>query len=107
MADLDTVVEIDPNFGMPEGLSDVVETDPSASSSEETRDIDLTVDAHGDDYFDTGEDEIPGDLTPPETIEILPQVVRTAPDGRQVIDVYIEVEESGNELNYEIRVTKE
>lgn len=107
MADFDTVLAIDPNFGLPEGLSDVVESDPSAENSEETREIDFAVDAHGDDYLDTGEDEVPGDLLPPETITILPQVVRTAPDGRQVIDVYIEVEEMGNELDYEVRVTTE
>lgn len=107
MADNDIILAIDPNFAMPEGLSDVVESGTNTDDFEEPREIDLEIDAFGDDYEGLQEEEVAGDLEPPEEINILPQVVRTAPDGRQVIDVYIEVEEAGNEINYEIRVTKE
>lgn len=103
----DTVIGIDPNFSFPEGLSDVVQIDANTLDYEEPVEIDLTIDSFGEEYEDLHGEGDGADIPAPEYINVVSQTVRTAPDGRQVIDVVIEVESVMGALNYEMRVTKE
>lgn len=111
MAD-DTVREIDQNFGIPAGLD---QTGTKASDdanndvvfTDETNQIDIQTQTDEDDNSDLDEDGGDDGSTPPNSIQIVQQTVRTAPDGRQVVDIVIEVEDVPGALNYDIRVTKE
>lgn len=102
--------DFDPNLDLPIGLknANVVETpqegivvdspeDPAVFEFEE-----VFVD---EDEEDLNEDFSNDTLDPPESLEIVDQNVRTGPDGRQVVDIIIEVEDVVGAQDYDIRIT--
>lgn len=102
--------DFDPNLEIPYGLKNVnVKPTVQEGTVVETFDEPAI-----DDGIDIIEDEIDDDLNedfsndildPPDSLVIVSQTVRTAPDGRQVVDVVVEVEDIPSALNYDIRVT--
>ena len=102
--------DFDPNLNIPIGLKNVnIRLTPQDGIVLDTPENDATTaDMLGLEDDETGEGEDAADdiLDPPGSMEIISQTVRTAPDGRQVIDVVIEVEDIAAATDYEIRVTK-
>lgn len=101
----DVTREIDQNFAVPEGLKYTTVRVPVEDESSDD-DIDIQIGSHLDDSSELDEEEISGDIETPENIDIISQDVRTAPDGRQVIDVVIEVTDVVGAINYDVRITK-
>lgn len=104
----DIIRDLNPNFPIPEGLKGFVE-------GERDSDIDVPVqDADIDIQFETLDEEdsvMPepiseNDVEAPDDIQIISQTVRTAPDGRQVVDVVIDVAEVRGAVKYDVRITK-
>lgn len=105
---------LDPMFYLPEGM------DPRdwdyAPNNGETDGDDILVDGDGDDLVAVGSDvEIvderdvgPEDAGPPapDTLTIVGQSLRRAPDGSIVVDVVVDVEDIAGINKYEFRVTK-
>lgn len=104
--------DFDPNLDLPVGLKNVNVT-PTVQEG-----IVVDTPAEGDDVDPSDslgiDDEDGGDLNedfsndildPPGSMEIVSQTVRTAPDGRQVVDIIIDVEDVSGALNYEVRIT--
>jgi len=103
-------IEFDPNHYIPFGLKGAVYTEPRGGS-QEVADPDTEGNVFQD---DTQEDELAGTadatddeaLDAPSFMEIVEQVIRTAPDGRQVVDVVLEIEDIEGSIKYDVRVTK-
>lgn len=101
--------DFDPNLDLPVGLKNVNVT----PTVQEGVVVDTPEDILEDSQFETSDEELEDlnedfstdILDPPGSLEIVSQTVRTAPDGRQVVDIVIEVEDIDGALNYEIRVT--
>lgn len=101
--------DFDPNLDIPVDLknarvgvrADVVEDIPDPDA-----DIDIQEDTLDDDDSQLDEDESSDELDVPGTFVIVSQTVRTAPDGSQVVDVVIDVEEVEGAAKYEVRITK-
>ena len=101
--------EFDPNLPIPIGLKnarvarlpDVTEELPDSDS-----DIDIQTETVNDDESQLDEDDNDEELQVPGTFEIVSQTVRTSPDGSQVIDVVIDVEDVDGAVKYEVRITK-
>jgi hypothetical protein len=98
--------DFDPNLDLPVGLKNV-NVSPTVQEG-------VVVDAPDEenvDEFELLEDDDSNEdfsndiLDPPSSMEIVSQTVRTAPDGRQVVDIIIDVEDIDGALNYELRVT--
>lgn len=102
----DVVREIDQNFAIPDGLKDTFESNPVVDEYATDSDIDIQFETLQDESSELDSEQISGDVEPPETIEIITQEVRTAPDGRQVIDIIIEVEDVPGAVKYDVRITK-
>lgn len=102
----DVTREIDLNFAIPEGLKYTTVREPVEDESSTDDDIDVQIESYEDESSELDEEEVSGDIETPENIEIVSQTVRTAPDGRQVIDVVIEVTDVVGAINYDVRVTK-
>lgn len=101
--------EIDANFAIPEGLKDTTVRDPFEDINPVTfdeADIDVQVESYDEETSEISTDEVNDDIATPEAIEIISQDVRTAPDGRQVIDIVIEVTDVDGATGYDVRVTK-
>jgi hypothetical protein len=98
---------IDPNFPLPEGLIDVAYMPlPDLSDEDliEVEEIDLEQD-FADDFVETLDE--PDDAPDvPESFTVVDQIVRFAPDGSQVVDVIIEVEDVEGITKYDVRKTK-
>lgn len=103
--------DFDPNLDLPVGLKNVnvtptvqeglvVDTPEGEIDPEDTNVIGLI-----EDEEDLNEDFSNDILEAPGSLEVVSQTVRTAPDGRQVVDLVIEVEDVDGALNYELRVT--
>lgn len=103
---------IDPRFDLPEGLDSFVfyaQPDSDNSDAESILEPDVAV----VDASVTTSEIIITDApivsstapAPPSSIVIISQTVRSSPDGRQVIDVVIEVDDIPGVINYDVRVT--
>lgn len=101
--------DFDPNLDIPIGLKNTrVASLPDVDEErpEPDADIDVQSETLDDDDSAIDEDESGDGLDVPGTFEIISQTVRTAPDGSQVIDIVIDVEEVENAVKYEVRITK-
>lgn len=101
--------DFDPALEIPQGLKNVnVVSTNTTGSSIDTPDTDFI-----ESGLDTIEDEDQQDFTeisddtldPPSAYTIVSQTVRTAPDGRQVVDIVLDVEEVRGARDYQVRVT--
>jgi hypothetical protein len=101
--------DFDPNLDIPIGLKNArISTRPDVVEElpEPDADIDIQEDTLYDDDSQLDEDESSDELDVPGTFVIISQTVRTAPDGSQVVDVVIDVEEVEGAEKYEVRITK-
>lgn len=103
MADKDTV-EYDPNYYFPD---EYVEMEAVDLGEEQLPDDEADVDVfESDDTSDLEElDDTQVEVEVPEIISIV-QNIRTASDGRQVVDLVIEVEDIEDAVQFDVRVTK-
>jgi len=101
---VDNWLEFDEGQEMPPDLSGVRYRDTDGAGE----DVEFTE----DDFVDYEDDAAPGsgfvedELDPPSSMEVVSQTVRTGPDGNQVVDVVIDVEDIDGAINYEFRITK-
>lgn len=101
--------DFDPNLELPEGLKNArISTAPDVTEDvpDPDADIDVQIETFNDDDSQLDEDEVGNELGVPGSFVIISQSVRTAPDGRQVVDVVIDVEEIPGAVKYEVRTTK-
>lgn len=101
--------DFDPNLDIPEGLKNARESvsrDRTEELPEPDADIDFQTETLSDDESQLDEEEVGDELDVPGTFEIVSQTVRTGPDGAQVVDIVIDVEEVQGAVKYEVRVTK-
>lgn len=100
----------DQSLYIPEGLSGVriKESDDAVyyAFPEENPDIDEQTDTMYDEDSELDEDAAEDELEVPGHFEVVSQTTRTAPDGSQVVDVVIDVEEVDGASKYEIRLGK-
>lgn len=89
--------EFDPNFPIPEGLADAVYANVS---------VDDDVDFEIDEDPDLGEESTDGVLETPNSWAVVSEEVRTGPDGSQIVDIVIEIEDVEGADTYEVRLTK-
>lgn len=101
--------DFDPNLAIPIGLVNTkVATAPDVQTEipEPDADIDPQFDTLADDDSELDIDSNEDVLGAPASFEILSQTVRTGPDGKQVVDVVVDVEDIEGAENYEFRLTK-
>lgn len=103
MASDSNEIELDPRFFKPPNVIDIRDANSRDGS-------DYYDDGPGDSGGGTGSDpivdpeiEIP---RPPTSFEVVGQIVRTQPDGSQVVDVTLEVPDMPGVKEYEVRVAK-
>lgn len=99
--------DFDPNLTIPIGLKNTrISTLPDVQEdlAEPDADIDIQEETLSDDDSQLDEDEVGDELDVPGSFTIISQTVRTAPDGNQVIDIVIDVEEVDGAVKYEIRI---
>jgi hypothetical protein len=97
----------DPNTPIPFGLSDAAYDDKELTElPEPDAEIDVQTETTNDDDSQINEDEVDDELGVPGYFEIVEQVVRTGPDGSQVVDIVIEIEDVPEAEDYQVRVTK-
>lgn len=100
----------DPNLYIPEGLKGA----QAAPVDEVTLMLGLEPYEAQENIYDDGEslrdDETTDDdeygLYAPDYLTVIEQVLRTAPDGTQTVDVVLEVSDVAGARDYELRVTK-
>ena len=103
--------DFDPNLELPIGLKNVnvtptVQEGTVVESPENDVELDPQTESYEDEASDDSDEDIANDiLEPPGSFEILSQTVRTAPDGRQVVDIVIEVEDMPGAADYDFRIT--
>lgn len=107
--------EVDPLFPIPAGMEDdwnygedaVVESADGGADIEETNFEDIEEVGSDMDLFDEGEGEGSYD-TPevPENLRVVTQVLRRLPDGSNVVDLVVEVDDVPNIVKFDVRVTK-
>lgn len=104
--------DFDPSAGIPSDLvlnvgytelSDEYLLEDAPSSDTE---IDVQSDSLFDDESELDEDNNDDELGVPASLSIVSQTVRTGPDGNQVVDIVVDVEEVFGAVNYDIRITK-
>jgi hypothetical protein len=101
--------ELDPNLDLPPDLKNVTFTKPTNDeviSGEVGAEIDVQIETLDDDSSIINEDEPADNLDIPGSFSIVSQTIKTGADGRQVVDVVIDVEEVPGATNYNVRVTK-
>lgn len=99
--------QFDPNLEIPVGLKnakEIVRPDIDHEYPEPNATISDQDDSLGDDESELDEDENDEELGVPSYFTVISQSVRTATDGRTVIDVVIDVEEIAGAINYEVRI---
>ena len=103
--------DFDPNLELPVGLKNVnvtptVQEGTVVDNPSDDFDLDVQLESYEDEASDEPDEDVPNDiLEPPGSFEIVSQTVRTAPDGRQVVDIVIEVEDMPGASDYEFRIT--
>ena len=103
-------IEVDNDFFIPEGL----EVDREEALDEEDNDLYFNdgsggTGTEGDDGDDDFDGDSGGDEDEPEAplgIEIVSQTLRTLPDGTQVVDVVVELEDFDGVTDYNVRKVK-
>lgn len=101
--------DFDPNLDIPAGLKNARESispDTIEEIPDPDADIDFQTETLIDEESELNEEEVGDELAVPGTFEIISQTVRTAPDGSQVVDIVIDVEEVEGAVKYEVRITK-
>jgi hypothetical protein len=98
--------DFDPNLDLPRELKNARYIRKPDVDEDQLDEQDLEADTESDDNSqeDIGRngDDI---LDAPDSYEVISQTVRTGSDGRQLVDVVIEVEDVDGAINYEVRVT--
>jgi hypothetical protein len=102
---------IDPRFDIPEGLDSFVyeETvNPDEQSTAQDPDSDVIEIYTGEPSVEESDsDDFTHDAPPvPQEFSIVSQTIHMSPDGRQLVDVVIEVEDIPNVTQIDFRVTK-
>jgi len=102
---------IDPRFDVPEGLSSFVHetsTNPDEIKTSSVSDTDVVEIYTGEPSVEeTQTDDYTHDAPPtPQEFSILSQTIHMSPDGRQLVDVEIEVEDIPGIAQIDVRVTK-
>jgi len=102
---------IDPNFYIPEGLDSFIYEDadnpgPLPSTLAPDSDVvEIYNDAAADEDSESG--EISHDAPAiPQNVIIVDQRIRTSPDGRQVVDLVLSVDDVDGVIGFDVRVTK-
>lgn len=103
--------DFDPNLEVPLDLKNVRVTptvQPGTVQDIVDNDVEIDVQTETLDDVESELDEDYADdvLDAPSDYTIISQTVRTAPDGHQVVDVIIDVEEIVGAIDYEVRITK-
>lgn len=101
--------DFDPNLDIPIGLKNArVSTKPDVTGELPDPDADINIQFETliDEDSELDEEEVGDELDVPGTFEIISQTVRTGPDGSQVVDIVIDVEEVEGAVKYEVRITK-
>ena len=101
--------DFDPNLDIPVNLKNARVSslpDGAGGIADMNTDIDIQDDTLSDDNSLLDDDINDDELATPGTYVIISQTVRTAPDGTQVVDVVIDVEEVEGAEKYEVRMTK-
>lgn len=101
--------DFDPNLDIPLDLKNVrvsIRPDVVNDAPVPDADIDVQEDTLEDDESQLDDDETDDDLGVPGSYAIVSQTVRTAPDGSQVVDVVIDVEDIEGASKYDVRITK-
>lgn len=106
-------VVINPNFFLPPGVVDARYPNEIEVTTEEVDDVvdaDDVLDADSDVILDepeeTGEDNDPVVLYPPDTVIVVSQEMRFDETGRQVVDVILEVPDTEDSIQIDVRMTK-
>jgi hypothetical protein len=102
---------IDPRFDVPEGLDSFVyeeTTNPDELVTTPVGDSDVIEIYTGEPSVEeTDSDDFTHDAPPtPQEFSILSQTIHMSPDGRQLVDVEIEVEDIPGVIQIDVRVTK-
>ena len=113
-----STASIDPNFSLPPGVIDLEYRnidEPRDSGTERSEDTGEVVNVEYDDMSggetpmgdtDAGDDASGDTLYPPDSITLISQTVRIGADGRAVVDVVLEIDNSVAGVTYDVRVTK-
>lgn len=109
---------IDPNFSLPPGVIDLEYRNlDEPGDSALTRDGDtgevvnvdydeVSYDEAGNDDTGSGTDANGDTLYPPDSVTLVSQTVRITADGRTVVDVILEIDNSAAGIIYDVRLTK-
>lgn len=102
---------IDPRFDVPEGLASFVyeeTTNPDDVVTSPVSNVDVIEIYTGEPSIEeTDSDDYTHDAPPvPQEFSILSQTIHMSPDGRQLVDVEIEVEDIPGVVQIDVRVTK-
>jgi hypothetical protein len=97
--------EIDPDSPTPtaDNASEAVDGGASAPGTGNGSNVDYEESTNNDVAVESGEVY---KLPTPQTLTIVSQTIRIAPDGSSLVDVVIEVEDIPGVSNYDVRVTK-
>lgn len=101
--------DFDPNLDIPIGLKNAKYTrkpDATDTAPEPDADINIQDETLSDEDSDINEESNDDVLAVPSTFDIVSQTVRTGPDGSQVVDIVIDIEDVDGAINYEVRITK-
>lgn len=101
---------IDPRFDIPEGLETFVYPDTAddiahTSDSPDNSTVQIFTGEPSDEESDLGDISHDGPAVPME-FTIVSQTIKVGPDGRQTVDVEIEVEDIPGVIQIDVRVTK-
>jgi hypothetical protein len=106
-------VVIDPNFFLPPGVvdarypNDIEVTTEDIDTVVDTDDVlDADSDVIVDEPEETGEDNDPVVLYPPDTVIVVSQTIRFDETGSQVVDVILEVPDTEDSIQVDVRMTK-
>jgi hypothetical protein len=115
-----STASIDPNFSLPPGVIDLEyrnidePRDSSTERSEDNGEV-INVDYDSSSFQElndwgndtgTGTDSSGDILYPPDSITLVTQTVRITSDGRTVVDVVLEIDNSVAGVTYDVRLTK-
>ncbi|UMO76255.1 hypothetical protein SEA_TOMAS_66 [Streptomyces phage Tomas] len=105
-------VIIDPNFFLPPGVVDArypneieVEQEP-VSDVVDADDIIVDDSVINDEPEEEGEETNTTVLFPPDTMTVVSQTIRVGDNGQQVVDVVIDVPDSEESTQIDVRMTK-
>jgi hypothetical protein len=100
----------DPRLTLPEGLKDaeylVDKTLPDVPRIDFTDEQNSEASAEDEFEVNGGDDTTDLYLDVPSYMTIVEQIVRTAPDGTQVVDVVVDIEDINGAIRYDVRITK-